>query len=40
MAAVIPKNNAEFLSISGVGQFKLEKYGELFLHEINQQGSQ
>ena len=31
-----PKNKDEFLKISGVGKIKLEKYGELFLKEINQ----
>ncbi|WP_354668210.1 DNA helicase RecQ [Zobellia uliginosa] len=30
-----PKNETEFLEISGVGQAKLEKYAEAFLKEIN-----
>lgn len=30
-----PKNKVDFLGISGVGKVKLEKYGQLFLDEIN-----
>jgi len=35
MAAVKPTNEGEFLAISGVGQQKLENYGELFMQSIN-----
>ena len=35
MCAKIPKTNEEFLEVSGVGQVKLERYGEKFLAEIN-----
>ena len=31
MAALLPKNDEEFLAVSGVGQRKLETYGEAFL---------
>lgn len=34
MAARPPKNRAEFRSIEGVGDKKLEKYGDIFLREI------
>jgi len=34
MAIHLPKNRAEFLEINGVGQKKLDKYGEVFLREI------
>jgi ATP-dependent DNA helicase RecQ len=33
---LMPGNNVEFLEVSGVGQAKLEKYGEAFLTEINE----
>lgn len=36
MCAKRPKNNKEFLEVSGVGENKLEKYGEAFLAAINQ----
>ena len=35
MAARKPKTAEEFAQISGVGEFKLKKYGEIFLKEIN-----
>ncbi len=35
MANKLPKNKAEFLAINGVGQKKLETYGEAFLGVIN-----
>ncbi len=35
MAALKPASHAELLSISGVGQVKLENYGELFLQSIH-----
>ena len=34
MAAFLPKTAAEFLSINGVGQVKLDRYGEAFLQLI------
>ncbi|MGV8083135.1 MAG: DNA helicase RecQ [Coriobacteriia bacterium] len=34
MAVAKPGNRGEFLGINGVGAAKLERYGELFLHEI------
>jgi len=34
MAAKLPKSEAEFKTIKGVGEFKLKKYGELFLSTI------
>jgi ATP-dependent DNA helicase RecQ len=38
IAATLPENEMEFLLISGVGKYKLEKYGEIFLREINGDG--
>ena len=35
MCAKRPKNEEEFLEVSGVGANKLEKYGEAFLTAIN-----
>jgi ATP-dependent DNA helicase RecQ len=35
MAARHPRNKAEFRSIEGVGDRKLEKYGDIFLEEID-----
>jgi len=35
MEAKLPKNETEFMEISGVGQAKLEKYADVFLKEIN-----
>ncbi len=35
MAARRPRNRAEFRSIEGVGDKKLEKYGDIFLREID-----
>ena len=35
MCALRPKNKAEMLRISGVGETKFKKYGEAFLEEIN-----
>jgi ATP-dependent DNA helicase RecQ len=34
MCVKIPKTKEEFLDVSGVGQVKLEKYGEVFLGAI------
>lgn len=34
MATRLPTTEAEFLQVSGVGQVKLERYGEAFLEEI------
>ena len=31
MCRVMPKNMEEFLTVSGVGKVKAEKYGEIFL---------
>ena len=35
MCTHVPKNEAEFLQISGVGEHKLAKYGDAFLAEIH-----
>jgi ATP-dependent DNA helicase RecQ len=35
MAARLPRNRAEFRAIEGVGDKKLEKYGDIFLREID-----
>lgn len=35
MCIRLPKDNDEFLDVSGVGQVKLERYGEKFLNIIN-----
>jgi ATP-dependent DNA helicase RecQ len=35
MTARLPRNKAEFRSIEGVGDRKLEKYGDIFLEEID-----
>ena len=34
MCLVKPKNKEEMLKVSGVGEFKFEKYGERFLDKI------
>ncbi|CAG2534563.1 ATP-dependent DNA helicase RecQ [Maribacter dokdonensis] len=34
MEAKLPKNETEFMEVSGVGQAKLEKYADVFLQEI------
>lgn len=34
MASVKPQNQSDFLEVHGVGQYKLKKYGELFLDTI------
>ena len=34
MCRVMPKNMAEFLTVSGVGKVKAERYGEIFLEII------
>jgi ATP-dependent DNA helicase RecQ len=34
MCRVMPTNESEFLSVSGVGNVKLQQYGELFIEEI------
>lgn len=35
MCALLPKNQQEFLSVSGVGARKAERYGKIFVEEIN-----
>ncbi|MDI3539782.1 MAG: ATP-dependent helicase RecQ, partial [Methanolobus sp.] len=35
MAAKKPSNKAEMLKITGVGEYKLKKYGDIFLREIS-----
>ena len=35
MCLARPKDEAQFLDVQGVGQKKLERYGEEFLREIN-----
>lgn len=35
MCALLPRNDEEFLMVHGVGQNKLENYGEIFLELIN-----
>jgi len=35
MATYLPRNISDFLNINGVGESKLEKYGELFLEKID-----
>ncbi len=37
MCVVRPKTREEMLSVSGVGEFKFEKYGERFLEDIKQE---
>lgn len=39
MCIKMPTNSSEFLQVTGVGQVKLERYGEAFLEEINSFGS-
>ena len=36
MSEIMPTNDSQFLSITGVGHIKLDKYGEEFLSEIKQ----
>ncbi|WP_434735153.1 DNA helicase RecQ [Companilactobacillus sp.] len=36
MAQIMPKNSSEFLTVSGVGHAKLERYGDKFIHEIKE----
>jgi ATP-dependent DNA helicase RecQ len=36
MCSALPKNKKEFLAIAGVGQVKLEKYGDRFLQAIRE----
>ena len=36
MSELMPKNEHEFLNISGVGDVKLERYGDEFLAVINE----
>lgn len=36
MSVYMPENEEEFLTIKGVGQSKLEKYGEIFIDKINE----
>lgn len=36
MSEVMPTNDSQFLSITGVGHIKLEKYGHAFISEIRQ----
>ncbi|MDR3288399.1 MAG: DNA helicase RecQ [Peptococcaceae bacterium] len=40
MAVQRPANRQEFIRLNGVGEFKLEKYGECFLAEIGWQGEE
>ena len=35
MCALLPKNQQEFLSVAGVGARKAERYGKIFMEEIN-----
>lgn len=35
MCAILPKNQQEFLSVSGVGARKAERYGKVFMEEID-----
>ena len=35
MATYLPRNSADFLNVNGVGESKLEKYGGLFLEQID-----
>ena len=35
MCVKMPKTPEEFLHVSGVGESKLERYGEIFIHEIS-----
>ena len=35
MCAVMPRDEDEFLTVSGVGPAKLARYGTTFLQEIN-----
>ena len=37
MCAILPTNEEQFLSVSGVGQMKLEKYGEPFISYFQKQ---
>ena len=37
MCIVKPEDKEEMLSVSGVGEFKYEKYGERFLEAIRNQ---
>lgn len=39
MCILKPKTKAEMLKVSGVGEFKFEKYGEAFLEKISQSGT-
>ncbi|MDH5514445.1 MAG: HRDC domain-containing protein [Gammaproteobacteria bacterium] len=34
MAILLPNSKTEFLQVNGVGEKKLDKYGEVFLKEI------
>jgi len=34
MAILLPSSRAEFLQVNGVGEKKLDKYGDVFLKEI------
>ena len=36
MASKAPRSEAEFLAVSGVGAYKLKKYGKAFLNRIAQ----
>jgi ATP-dependent DNA helicase RecQ len=36
MCRVMPRDKESFLSVSGVGNVKLEQYGELFIEEIRE----
>jgi superfamily II DNA helicase RecQ len=36
MAAIRPASREEFLSVTGVGEKKLERFGEIFLEAIRE----
>lgn len=36
MAASLPRDERQLLAINGVGDVKLAKYGQQFLHAINE----
>jgi len=35
MCEIMPKTRSEFLKVSGVGEAKLKRYGDIFINEIN-----
>ena len=36
MAAKLPQNEWELLNVSGVGEYKLKKYGKAFLDKLSE----